>query len=562
MLLILINWIYIFISSLSFGFLLKKLFKIDNHNFTIHHILGLFSITLFSWSYAFFFPLDIVFYAIMNCINIAGMLYFKREFKMQLNQCRINWLSFSKIYKFGFLFIFIIALAMSSVTPSIFDNESYYIQTIKWLNEYGFVKGLGNLHIFFAQTSSWHILQAAFTFPFLETNFNDLNGFFLTVFSFYCFQQLCQFKSTKKIHQLYIGSVLIGLPFMIFFINAPSPDLPVFLISQLLFYLFMKYFNKIDYSNFILILLLTIFLCVIKITTCVLVLLPLILFVKHYKVLKINLVKPIVISLFVVGLFLMKNVVLTGYLLYPLQILDVLNADWKVPTELIKLFKVGTYNAAFDYQDLNSLSTYQLFIAWITSFKFNGIINIIFVVLLVSFPFLWYLKSKEKSVFILYLIGVLNFVLAWVFSPQYRFFFFYMLFFAMQICVWFFRKEKIIMLFTYLSLLLSLVPFLTELKLSNYTTIKKTNIKTSLLKPKNILQPNVNSSMSADFEQHIENGFHYNSPTKESYFWTVGDIPLPAVNVKQISFIKEHYKIVPSLRTGNIEDGFNSVDCE
>ncbi|OAD44452.1 LIC_10190 family membrane protein [Polaribacter atrinae] len=562
MFLILINWIYIFISSLSFGFLLKRLFKIDNHNFTIHHILGLFSITLFSWSYAFFFPLDIVFYAIMNCINIAGMLYFKREFKMQLNQCKISWLSFSRTYKFGLIFIFIIALAMSSVTPSIFDNESYYIKTIKWLNEYGFVKGLGNLHIFFAQTSSWHILQATFSFPFLETNFNDLNGYFLVIFSFFCFQQLHHFKTTKKIHQLYIGSVLIGLPFMIFFINAPSPDLPVFLISQLVFYLFIKHFKHIDYSNFILIFLLTVFLCVIKITTCILILLPIILFVKHYKTLKRNLVKPMVFSFFVLGLFLMKNVVLTGYLLYPLQILDVLNVDWKVPTELIQLFKVGTYNAAFDYQDLNSLSTYQLFIAWITSFKFNGIINIIFVVLLVSFPFLWYLKSKEKSVFILYLIGVLNFVLAWIFSPQYRFFFFYMLFFSMQICVWFFRKEKIIMLFTYVSLLLSLVPFLTELKLSNYTTIKKTNTKTSLLKPKNIVQPNVNSSMSLAFEQHTENKFHYNSPTKESYFWTVGDIPLPAVNVKQIAFIKEHYKIVPSLRTGSFEDGFKSVGSE
>jgi hypothetical protein len=356
--------------------------------------------------------------------------------------------------------------------------------------------------------------------------------------------------------------VLIGLPFMIFFINAPSPDLPVFLISQLLFFLFIKHFNKIDYSNFILILLLTIFLCVIKITTCVLVLLPLILFIKHYKVLKNNLVKPIVFSLFVVGLFLMKNVILTGYLLYPLQILDILSVDWKVPTALIQLFKVGTYSAAFDYQELANLSTYQLFIAWITSFKFNGIINIIFTSLLVSFPFLWYLKSKEKSVFILYIIGVIHFVLAWIFSPQYRFFFFYMLFFAMQICVWFFRKEKTIVFFMAVSLLLSLVPFLTELKLSNYTTIKKTNIKTSLLKSKNILQPNVNSSMSTDFEQHIENGFHYNSPTKESYFWTVGIVPLPAVNVKQVTFIKKYYKIVPALRTNNLKDGFKSVDSE
>ncbi|WP_158838114.1 LIC_10190 family membrane protein [Polaribacter sp. L3A8] len=562
MLLILINWIYIFISSLSFGFLLKKLFKIENQNFTIHHILGLFSITLFSWLYAFFFALDIVFYGIMVSVTIAGIWVFRKEVQRHFYQFKENWFSFSKTYKLGIFFIGIVALAMSSVTPSIFDNESYYIQTIKWLNEYGFVKGLGNLHIFFAQTSSWHILQAAFSFPFLETSFNDLNGYFLVIFSFYCFQQLHHFKTSKKRNQLYIGSVLISLPFLIFFINAPSPDLPVFLISQLLLFLFIKHYKKVDFSNFIIILLLTIFLCVIKITTCVLILLPLILVIKNYKTLKENLVKPIVFSIFVLALFLMKNVILTGYLLYPLEIIDVLNVDWKVPKELIYLFKVGTYSAAFDYQALENLSTYQLFIAWITSFKFNGIINIIFTTLLLSFPFLWYLKSKEKSVFILYLIGVLHFVLAWIFSPQYRFFFFYMLFFSMQICVWFFKKEKIIVLFTYISLLLSLVPFLTELKLSNYTTIKKTNTKTSLLKLKNIVQPNVNSSMSLEYDQHIEDGFAYNSPTKDSFFWSVGIVPLPAVNAKQVAFIKKHYKIVPALRTNNLKDGFKSINIK
>ena len=562
MLLILINWIYIFSSSLSFGFLLKKLLKFDTQNFTIHHILGLFAITLFSWFYAIFFALDIVFYVIMCSVTIAGLYGFRQEVKTHFYQFKNNWLSFSKTYKICLIFIFIVALAMSSVTPSIFDNESYYIQTIKWLNEYGFVKGLGNLHIFFAQTSGWHILQATFTFPFLETSFNDLNGYFLVIFSFFCFQKLHQFKTSKKINQLYVGSVLISLPFIIFFINAPSPDLSVFLISQLLFFLFIKHYKEISYSNFVIILLLTAFLCVIKITTCVLVLLPLILAIKHYRILKGRFLKPILFSVFVMLLFFVKNVILTGYLLYPLESFDVFNVDWKVPTDLINLFKVGTYNAAFDYQKLENLSTYQLFIAWVTSFKFNGIINIIFIVLLVSFPFLWYLKSKEKSIFILYIIGVLHFVLAWIFSPQYRFFFFYMLFFSMQICVWFFKKEKTIVLFTYISLLCSLVPFFTELKLSNYTTIKKTNTKTSLLKLENVLKPNTNSSMSLEFDQHIENGFSYNSPTKESYFWTVGIVPLPAVNAKQIAFIKKHYKIVPSLRTTTIKDGFKSINIK
>jgi hypothetical protein len=62
---------------------------------------------------------------------------------------------------------------------TLIDNETYYIQTIKWLNEFGFVKGLANLHPFFAQTSGWHILQSAFSFSYLPFSNNDLNGFCL-----------------------------------------------------------------------------------------------------------------------------------------------------------------------------------------------------------------------------------------------------------------------------------------------------------------------------------------------------------------------------------------------
>ena len=68
--------------------------------------------------------------------------------------------------------------------------------------------------------------------------------------------------------------------------------------------------------------------------------------------------------------------------------------------------------------------------------------------------------------------------------------------------------------------------------------------------------------MSAAYEQHIENGFYYNSPTKESYFWTAGNVPLPAVNAKQIAFIKKYYKIVPSLRTEDVSGGFKSLVVE
>lgn len=556
------NWIYIFISSLSFGFVVKKLFRIKNQNFTIHHILGLFSISIFSWIFVVFLPLNILFYSIMFSVTFFGLLTNKKEVKKHFQLLKKDWLPLGKVYKMGFLFIFITSLAMSSTVPSIFDNESYYIQTIKWLNEFGLVKGLGNLHIFFAQTSSWHILQASFTFPFLETGFNDLNGYLLVIFSMFCFQKLQEFRQTKKGYDLYIGTVLISLPFFIFFLNAPSPDLPVFLISQLLFYLFIKNYKAFDSSQFRIILLLAIFLFVIKITTCVLLLLPIILLLKHYKVLKSKLVKPLLVSVLVAILFLVKNVVLTGYLLYPLEILDVVNVDWKVPVELVTLFKTGTYNAAFDYQELAYMSNLQLIITWLTSFKFNGIVNIIFTLLMFTFPFIWYLKSKEKSVFILYCLGVFHFTLAWEFSPQYRFFFFFMLFFFAQICIWFFKKEKIITVFIYLGFLLTLVPFFSELKLSNYTTIKKTNTKTSTFKTQDIFSPNPISSMSLDFNKHTESGFIFNSPKEDSYFWTTGNGDLPTVNNQQIQFIKRNYKLVPNLRGENLKDGFKSIRIE
>jgi len=421
------------------------------------------------------------------------------------------------------------------------------------------VKGLGNLHVFFAQTSSWHVVQAQFSFPFLEINFNDLNGYFLVLFSGFCLYKLQGFQETNKYYDLYIGSTLVSLPFLMFFLNAPSPDLPVFLLAQLLFFLFIKNYKETTISNFTIILLIAIFLCVIKITTCVLLVLPFILFVKHGNLLRSSLLRLLIVAVFVFLFFLAKNVILTGYLLYPLEILDVLKVDWKVPAEIIALFKVGTYSAAFDYQKLEDLSTVQLFISWLTSFKFNGIINTIFILLLLVFPLLWYFKSREKSIFIIYCLGAFHFILAWIFSPQYRFFFFFMLFFLLQILVWFFKKEKTILGFVYLGFICSFVPFLTEIKLSNYTTIKKIHTQTTILQFENSIIPNANSSMSLVFEEQSVNGFKFISPPKESYFWSTGNGTLPCVNKKQVQFIKLNYQLVPSLRTTNLKDGFKSV---
>ena len=82
----------------------------------------------------------------------------------------VKKLNFRNKILFGIISLLILAQCASP--PLILDNESYYIQTIKWLNQYGFVKGLVNLHVFLGQTSGWHLLQSAFSFSFLYDRFN------------------------------------------------------------------------------------------------------------------------------------------------------------------------------------------------------------------------------------------------------------------------------------------------------------------------------------------------------------------------------------------------------
>jgi hypothetical protein len=138
------------------------------------------------------------------------------------------------------LFSSLLILAQSATSPFIIDNETYYIQTIKWLNEYGFVPGLANLHLFFGQTSGWHITQSVFSFSFLYDRFNDLNGFCLLIGNYWAFEKLHSYFVTKNKIELVFGLLPITYVFLFQFVNAPSPDVPVYIFGLILFWLYLE----------------------------------------------------------------------------------------------------------------------------------------------------------------------------------------------------------------------------------------------------------------------------------------------------------------------------------
>jgi hypothetical protein len=73
-----------------------------------------------------------------------------------------------------------------------------------------------------------------------------------------------------------------------------------------------------------------------------------------------------------------------------------------------------------------------------------------------------------------------------------------------------------------------------------------------------IIFPYQNSKLKTNFYTQKIGNLEYNTPDKNSYFWTNGDGKLPCVNVQQIDYFKTNFHYIPQLRTNNIKDGFYS----
>ena len=191
MILILLSYFFILYISLGIGIVFNKWIRLENYNILFTILVGFFFQLIISTFYAIFFPLDYYFFLINLIISTLFIAFHFSVVKKIISKTINSFSKFSISSKFLFLSIILISLIHSSSLPFLTDNESYYIQTIKWLNNYGLVKGLANLHMFFGQSSGWHILQSSFNFSFITSNFNDLNGFLIIGTSYFCLEKWC-----------------------------------------------------------------------------------------------------------------------------------------------------------------------------------------------------------------------------------------------------------------------------------------------------------------------------------------------------------------------------------
>ena len=554
MLLLLICWCYLGFTFLNLGFAFQKITKIKSDDHILTLIFGMFFTTILASTWAIYGRIHFEFQLFLIALQGLIILKFTKELYLDYQSLWLQIKSLPKALKIFLITIASLILIQAVSNAALIDNETYYIQTIKWLNEFGFVKGLANLHPFFAQTSGWHILQSAFSFSFLPFSNNDLNGFCLLLGNLFAAFRLKDYVKNGHRINLWFGLLPLANVFLFSFSNVPSPDLAVAVLSMVLFH----YFIKSEYEEvmtFNVLSLLTIFIIYIKITALPLVVLPLTFFAIYFKKMTVKINTSLIIGLLVFILFAIKNTILTGLPLFPsLLFQKVVAVDYVLPMSLYDFsFETSKcYSFFISGQAYAASNGFHIFLKWLTHSYFNGFV----VILLIVIPYFIKRFFNSKAAWMLYAVMVFQFIFIWYTSPQFRFMIPFILLFCLLLLSLVIRVEKTIYSaffgsFFLIGLLLIFPPKLGQ----HHTKIKFTSDSFS---SHQLLYPNPNSNLKTTFEAKTMGNLHYFSPDSTTYIWATGDGKLPCVNEKQLQYFKKQLGIFPQCRTNNIKDGFYS----
>ncbi len=560
MLLVLTYWCYLFLITSSLGLSIQKGFIRQKTHAIIIPFIGGFTITLFASIWSIFGGLGTLFELFITGVTLLLMILQRKHYRDYIFSLKAKLKSLPYYLKIVAVLIILFASAQCASAPYTIDNESYYIQTIKWLDTYGFVNGLSNFHFFLGQTSGWHILQSALNINGFTSFLNDLNGFYLILGNLYALEALGRYIKTKETYLQYTGLFPLFNIFLFQFISAPSPDLPIYVLTLIIFGEFITYYNKQQSTSIAILFLLGVFAIYIKVTAVFLLLFPVLLYLKHKGNIRRDLLKIIPLSICAFILFAIKNSIITGYPLYPLDSFSLKEVDWTLPLPLQQyLVQTTKHYAFFMTPEVYDSSTFiSRTLHWLLLPKLHGFFNLSMCAMLLFFPII-ILKSKtKKPLLILFVISILQLVFLWLTSPQYRFFFGFLMLLTMITLTIILQKEIYIKYLVILATLAIAVPLFIPFDLNQFTK-NEFQLSLSRFSIDYLLTPHPKTKYTnATYKKVTEGNLQFNAPINIDFFWATGDCELPCIQEQQLQDFKAYFLEVPQMRTEKLSDGFYS----
>jgi hypothetical protein len=315
------------------------------------------------------------------------------------------------------------SICLFSWEQDIYDSIVYHHQNIRWNEEFAIVPGLGNLDDKFGFNSNYFLLSSIFTFRFLFGEaIYPLQSFIVTAISCWVLYEL--FKSDYEIKRviILISYILLFGVSICFLGNTSSDIIPNFTVFYIVARLILH--SKLLKTNSIIYIILPVFLLTCKLSffpICIFGLYLLYLLIKEKKYKELSFLTGI--CCLIVIPWLIRNVIISGYLVYPLYQVDLFSFDWKIPQEVA--VKQKDYIFAIGYYFLRIALRYPG-VSMRDPLAINILTDIIYLLTVVSLTALTYhiIKRRDKvkeHIWLLYFIFLIS-ILVWATGgPDIRF---------------------------------------------------------------------------------------------------------------------------------------------
>lgn len=345
MLLTILNWLYIFIITFGLGMLLnaftKKYFQYEMKKLTSILAAGIMIATVYAQFFSLFYKVGALANGILAAFSIFIYVFWRKDICQIIKKVigNHNWCYFVTV-----AICFLCMAYMTSRGIIHYDTDLYHAQSIRWIEEYGVIKGLGNLHVRLAYNSSFFALSALFSLKFLiGQSLHTVNGWIAYLLLIEVLDLRHLFMKKKNSHapgiQLSDFARFAALYYITMVLDEMVSPASDYTIICIVFYIVITWLSFIEKDErqeeiipFALLCVGGVFAVSVKLTVGLILLLTI---QPAYDLIKGRKWREIMIFILmgvvVIMPWMIRTVLISGYLLYPFPALDIFPVDWKIP---------------------------------------------------------------------------------------------------------------------------------------------------------------------------------------------------------------------------------------
>lgn len=346
MLSVILIWCYMLITTFLVGYGVLHVLA-GRMSYRIRHmdsylLCGLVCVTVYAQFFSLLYKVGLLANLILCAVCLVIVFCYRRTLGDKLKTLW-NDIKSIKSGKRGrmlvILFLFLLFAYGTSRGIIHYDTGLYHAQSIRWLEEYGVVKGLGNLHCRLAYNSSSFALSALYSMSFLGgQSYHCCAGFPAFILAVICLEIVDSIRN-GRLRISDFARVMCIYYLVIIFDEMVSPASDYFMVLTA-FYIVIRWLDLLEQQEkavlpYALLCVLGVFLMTVKLSAALILLL-----VIHpaYYLLKEKrwqeTIRYLCMGVVTALPYFIRNVIMSGWLVYPFTQIDFFEVPWKIPKGL------------------------------------------------------------------------------------------------------------------------------------------------------------------------------------------------------------------------------------